>query len=138
MSLARFSSALARRVHSPLASHGPLASAASRFASSTTTSPPFVVFVSVKIKPEHTDEFLKAMAIDAAGSRTEKGCFRFDLLKCKSQPDTYYFYEAYTDSGPAMDFHKATPHYKAWADFKDKYGVVSQEVIKADGIDFTL
>ena len=100
-------------------------------------SKPFVVFIAVEIKPETTDEFLKAMTIDCAGSREEDACYRFDLLKDKSTPNKYYFYEAYHNDGPAMDFHKKTPHYKAWADYKDKYGVVSQEVIKADGIDWT-
>ena len=37
----------------------------------------------------------------------------------------------------AVGFHRDTPHYKAWTDFKAEGGVVSQTVIKADAIDFT-
>lgn len=37
----------------------------------------------------------------------------------------------------AVAFHRETPHYKAWADFKAAGGVVSQEVIKATAVDFT-
>ena len=77
------------------------------------------------------------MAVDAAGSRSEAACYRFDLLRDKASPDTFYFYEVYQDDGPAIDFHKSTPHYKAWADFKanNPTAVVSQTVVKADGVD---
>jgi quinol monooxygenase YgiN len=37
----------------------------------------------------------------------------------------------------AVAFHRETPHYKAWANFKAEGGVISQEVIKASAIDFT-
>ena len=45
--------------------------------------------------------------------------------------------QAYVDSA-AIDFHKTTSHYKAWADFKAAGGVLSQTVDKAKGINFTL
>ena len=37
----------------------------------------------------------------------------------------------------AIEVHKATSHYKAWADFKASGGVLSQTVAKSDAIDFT-
>ena len=37
----------------------------------------------------------------------------------------------------AVEVHKATLHYKAWADFKASGGVLSQTVSKCDAIDFT-
>ncbi len=37
----------------------------------------------------------------------------------------------------AVEVHKATSHYKAWADFKASGGVLSQTVAKCDAIDFT-
>ena len=49
----------------------------------------------------------------------------------------YTFIEVYADSGPAIEFHRAQPHYKAWAEFKAKHGVVSQSVAKCAGIMYT-
>ena len=44
----------------------------------------------VEIAPERLAAFLAAMAIDVAGSRTEPGCLRFDLLRVdanKARPE---------------------------------------------------
>ena len=58
-----------------------------------------------------------------------------DLLRDQSDPKKFIFYESYVDAD-AVTFHKTTDHYKAWANFKAEGGVVSQTVIKADGLDF--
>ena len=78
-----------------------------------------VVFVTVVVPKDAEEEFLKAMKIDVEGSRAEEGCLRFDLLKGEATEAgvPYHFYEAYKDADAAA-FHKTTPHYKAWADFK--------------------
>lgn len=39
------------------------------------------------------DEFLKAIEIDAIGSRTEEGCLRFDVCRDLSNPNKFIFYE---------------------------------------------
>lgn len=98
-----------------------------------------MIFVTVKIKPEFTDEFPKTMAVDAAGSRSRPAviasiCY---ATRRRPTPSTFMYYEVYQDDGPAIDFHKSTPHYKAWADFKanNPTAVVSQTVVKAGGVD---
>ena len=98
---------------------------------------PHVVLVAVEIKPETRAEFLKAIEIDAVGSRTEPQCLRFDVLQDKMNPNKFRFYEVYENDTTAIEFHRAQPHFKAWSDFKAKYGVVSQEVEKLDGTMFT-
>ena len=60
---------------------------------------------------------------------------RFDLLQDRDQPNKFIFYEAYKDD-EAMKIHKETPHYKAWADFKNEGGVISQVAMKCNGINF--
>eukprot|EP00962_Isochrysis_galbana_P053743 scaffold25262_cov118-Isochrysis_galbana.AAC.5 len=82
------------------------------------------------------EDFLAAMAVDVAGSRQEDGCLRFDLLRDNSNPHKFFFYEVYVDTA-AVDVHKATPHFKAWSDFKESGGVVSQTSSKCDALDFT-
>jgi autoinducer 2-degrading protein len=99
-------------------------------------SPPFAILVEVEVKPDRMDDFLAAMAVDVAGSRQEDGCLRFDLLRDNSNLHRFFFYEVYTDAA-AVDVHKATPHFKAWADFKESGGIVSQNSSKCEALDFT-
>merc|ERR1712136_616503 len=78
------------------------------------------------------EEFFKAMETDAVGSRMKEvdpGCHRFDLLRNKEEPTKFVFYEAF-ESDEAVAVHKETSHYKAWADFKTAFGIVSQSATK--------
>ena len=78
---------------------------------------PIGVMVTVEIEEARVPAFLEALKVDAAGSREEEGCLRFDLLKDSENANTWHFYEIYKDND-AMAVHKTLPHYKAWADFK--------------------
>ena len=89
-----------------------------------TRQDPVSMIVNVEIKPDRLDEFKKAIAIDAAGSRLEPGCFRFDVLADPENPCKFTFYECYTDMD-AVAFHAASPHFKVWNDFRESGGVVS-------------
>jgi hypothetical protein len=49
----------------------------------------FALFVTVKIKPGHRDEFIEATMGDAIGSNNdEPGCLRFDVLADNNNPST--------------------------------------------------
>ena len=75
----------------------------------------FALIVSVKVKPERRDEFLRAIEEDSRGSREdEQDCLRFDVLQDQADPDHYYFYEVYRDE-TALEAHRAAPHYQGWA-----------------------
>ena len=112
-------------------------SLASRAAAMCTTSKPFAILVTVKIKPERTEEFLQVMHADAEGSRSEPDCLRFDLLKDEKDPNKFYFYEVYKNSNEAIDYHKSMEWYKAWTAFKDSGGVEEQYASKAIAINYT-
>lgn len=102
--------------------------------SMTTDKIPIAIAVTVTIKPDRIDEFLKVMEEDAVSSRTkEPGCLRFDVLRDRNIPNQFVFYEVYVDSD-AITFHKNQPHFKLWTDFKNSGGVESQVAIVADGI----
>ena len=79
------------------------------------------------------------MKEDAAGSREEPGCLRFDLLQDITDPTRFIFYEVYKNGDDAIDFHKNTPHYAKWTAFKETKPnpVESQTVTKLNAIDFT-
>eukprot|EP00930_Biecheleria_cincta_P023315 TRINITY_DN1686_c0_g1_i1.p1 TRINITY_DN1686_c0_g1~~TRINITY_DN1686_c0_g1_i1.p1 ORF type:complete len:252 (-),score=55.66 TRINITY_DN1686_c0_g1_i1:52-726(-) len=92
------------------------------------------VLVTVEIKEDRVDDFLKAMEDDVTKSRDktlDPGCLRFDLLRDRENPKKFVFYEVYTDDEAAA-FHKTTSHYKSWADFKASGGVESQSVVKVE------
>jgi autoinducer 2-degrading protein len=72
------------------------------------------MWVKVRVKPEARDRFLQAIEVDALGSeRDEPGCMRFNVLQDQSDPNVYYFYEAYRDEA-ALEAHRAAPHYAVW------------------------
>ncbi len=97
---------------------------------STAASSRIAIVGDVEIEPTRVDEFMDCMKIDALGSRKEAGCLRFDLLRDNEKPNRFFFYEIYDDKA-AVDVHKATPHFKAWSDFKESGGVLSQTSTKA-------
>eukprot|EP00304_Pavlova_gyrans_P005831 CAMPEP_0206043834 /NCGR_PEP_ID=MMETSP1466-20131121/10357_1 /ASSEMBLY_ACC=CAM_ASM_001126 /TAXON_ID=44452 /ORGANISM="Pavlova gyrans, Strain CCMP608" /LENGTH=103 /DNA_ID=CAMNT_0053418697 /DNA_START=20 /DNA_END=331 /DNA_ORIENTATION=+ len=91
------------------------------------------MFVTVEIKEDMIDEFLEVMKEDVDGSmnRENGGCLTFYVHRDIEQKNKFYFYEMYKDAGAAAA-HKETPHYKKWAAFKEKGGVLSQAVSKMD------
>ena len=75
----------------------------------------FALFVTVKIKPGHRDEFIEATMGDAIGSNNdEPGCLRFDVLADNNDPNTVYLYEVYKDRESWEVAHRAAPHYTKW------------------------
>ena len=99
---------------------------------------PKAVVVSVEIKEDRIDDFLKVIEEDAIGSREREdgGCLRFDVLRDQTNPAKFIFYEVYRDDAAAAR-HRETPHFKLWSDFKASGGVVSQTAVKADAIFFS-
>ena len=74
----------------------------------------FGLIVSVRVKPEKREEFLRAIEDDSICSvRDEPGCVRFDVLQDRADPDHYYFYEVYRDEA-AFQAHLETPHLARW------------------------
>jgi autoinducer 2-degrading protein len=74
----------------------------------------YAIWVTVKVKPEEREEFLKVIEYDSIHSvQDEPGCVRFDVLQDQSDPDTYYFYEVYRDEA-GFQAHTQTPHLAKW------------------------
>jgi autoinducer 2-degrading protein len=69
--------------------------------------------VTVYVKPEYRQEFLAATRANRAGSRTEPGNLRFDILQAAEDPCRFLFYEVFA-SQAALEAHRQTPHYLAW------------------------
>lgn len=119
-----------------------LAASVRRSASSLTTarrwlsSKPYALMVTVWVKPDRRPEFLEVLERDAAGTRAEPECLRFDLLEDEADPNKFFFYSVYK-SAAGLDYHRTTDHYKAWSDFRASGGIEKQEASKAYAIDYT-
>ena len=79
----------------------------------------YSIFVPIKVKPEHIDEFAQASAIEGQGAvRDEPGCFRFEVLTDSSDPAQFYFYEVFRDEDAAQA-HWETENFKVWREAID-------------------
>ena len=74
-----------------------------------------VTCVSVKVKPEHIEDFISATIENHRNSIQEPGNLRFDVLQNASDPSSFTLYEAYRTEEDAAA-HKNTAHYAAWRD----------------------
>ncbi len=69
------------------------------------------ILVKVKLKPGKSEEFIPYILADARDSlRYEPGCKVFQVLQNQENPDSFVFYEVYTDDS-ALDYHRKQPHY---------------------------
>ena len=75
-----------------------------------------ILFVTLKIKPERRDEFIKEMLLNAEGANeNEPGCLRFDVVQDLQDPNTLHLYEVYKDEAAFKD-HQNAPHYKRFSE----------------------
>lgn len=72
------------------------------------------VHVSIHVKPDCVEAFLRATIENARNSVLEPGIARFDVLQQAGDPTRFVLVEVYRNAeAPAQ--HKATAHYNAWA-----------------------
>jgi len=75
----------------------------------------FTVLVSLNVKPDKVDEFLRAIDINSAATlRFEPGCLRFDVHRVVGDPYRFVLYEIYRDETAFHEEHRAAPHYGAF------------------------
>ena len=72
-----------------------------------------VTCVTVYVKEDHVDDFIKASVENHNESIKEPGNMRFDVLQCLDDPTRFLLYEAY-ESKEAAGAHKETGHYLKW------------------------
>src|SRR5436305_11696021 len=72
-----------------------------------------ILLVYIHVKTEFLVEFIAATKENAAKTRAEPECLRFDVIQEKDDPQKFVLIEAYrTLEGHAS--HRETPHYTAW------------------------
>ena len=73
----------------------------------------FVVCVTIFVKPERTQEFIKATCDNASNTRQEAGNVRFDVLRAEEDANRFFLYEAYRTKEDFVG-HQQTVHYLRW------------------------
>jgi (4S)-4-hydroxy-5-phosphonooxypentane-2,3-dione isomerase len=77
----------------------------------------FTVLVKLTVRPDHIEEFLEGIHVNARASlRDEPGCLRFDVHRSTDDPHHFVLYEIYTDEEAFRVAHRQAPHYAAWRD----------------------
>jgi len=76
----------------------------------------FAIFVTVKVKPGMGAEFKEIILENAtAAVRDEPDCHMFRVMNTEGDPDTFHFFEVYTNAA-ALDTHREQPHYIKFRD----------------------
>ena len=72
------------------------------------------MFVVIDVKPGDGDNFTHvSITAGRRAVRDELGCFRFDVLRDKKDPNRFYLYEVYQDRD-AAEVHWQTENFKVW------------------------
>lgn len=73
------------------------------------------VWVEVEVLPQQREEFLRAIAINAAHSVSdEPGCLFFDVIELDPEAGRYAFYEIYRDRNAFLVEHRSSARYARW------------------------
>ncbi len=75
----------------------------------------FAAYFAITVKPNDVEKFLETCLEEAKASvRDEPDCYRFDVMRDKSNPNRFCFLEIFTDV-QALERHYETPHFnKMW------------------------
>ena len=72
----------------------------------------FAIVVTIKLHPGKAEEFKPHILANAeAAVRNEADCHLFHVLQSEDDPDTFVFYEVYTEAA-SLDVHREQPHFK--------------------------
>ena len=73
----------------------------------------FVLVVSIRIKPENVERWMKMALENAREARKEPGCRQFEVLVDPKEKTRVLLFEIYDDE-KAFEAHQQTPHFKKY------------------------
>ena len=73
----------------------------------------FVLAVTIRVKPENVDAFMKGVLENAGSARKEPGCRQFEVLVDPQDRTRVMLFEVYDDE-KAFEAHQQTPHFKKY------------------------
>lgn len=75
----------------------------------------YAVIVHIVANPGKEQELENALRANAAGSREEDGCLKWEWSRDTEDPSRYAIYEVYTDR-EAFEAHKGSHHFAEWVE----------------------
>ncbi len=93
----------------------------------------FIVHVSVHVKPDAIEAFVKASVENAHCSLREPGIARFDLVQQRDDPSRFVLIEVYRTEADTLR-HKETAHYQRWRDTVESMMAEPRRSIKYSNI----
>jgi quinol monooxygenase YgiN len=71
------------------------------------------VLVTIEVDPSRMDRFMEIIRAQAAGSRAEPGCRRWEVSRKLDQENVITISELFDDAA-ALQAHYDSPHFKRW------------------------
>ena len=101
----------------------------------TIVSNMLAIVVNFEIKPGKDSEAIAALEGNAAGSRTEPGCLKWEWSRHVTETQKFAIYELYADQA-AIDFHRASGHFLKWQASLDSFlALKSSGIFEVTGVD---
>lgn len=73
----------------------------------------YVILGTIRVRPEHLDDFVENVRRHAAASAQEPGCVRFEVLQDAADPTTICLFEVFR-SEDDLHVHRQQDYYKRW------------------------
>lgn len=88
----------------------------------------FAIIVTIKLQPGKAEEFKPHILANAeAAVRDEPDCHLFHVMQAEDDPDTFIFYEVYTDAA-SLEVHRQQPHFKKF--YEDANHMVADRAVQ--------
>lgn len=87
------------------------------------------ITVILEIDPARVDEFIQAITTNAAASRQEPGCLRFEVSRQLDDAPVFALAELYQDQA-AVDAHYASAHFAEWKKVVDTGIVLKRTAVR--------
>ena len=88
----------------------------------------FAIIVTIRLQPGKAEEFKPHILANAeAAVRDEPDCHLFHVMQAEDDPDTFIFYEVYTDAA-SLEVHRQQPHFKKF--YEDANHMVADRAVQ--------
>jgi autoinducer 2-degrading protein len=89
------------------------------------------ITVILEVDPHRVDEFVSAIMANAAASREEPGCLRFEVSRHLEKANVFALSELYHDR-EAVESHYGSDHFALWKKVADTGIVASRTAVRGE------
>ncbi len=91
------------------------------------------ITVILEVDPNRVDEFVSAITANAASSREEPGCLRFEVSRHLEKTNVFALSELYRDRD-AVEEHYGSDHFALWKKVADTGIITSRTAVRGEVI----